>query len=132
MQSTYKHKQHFTASSFNEILIQNNHPFREVYTTVANTHDEPVKYFCSPIYTVAIFRFKPKKSNTMNMQNLLKDYKLNSNEDYYEMVQTSLANGQIAQAKQQFNAMPHQNKKDMITWLPPLPRYMYQFFFDLL
>jgi len=48
------------------------------------------------------------------MKKLLKSYELVSVSDYYEMIITSVINGQRSQAKNQFNEMPKENKKEFI------------------
>ena len=45
------------------------------------------------------------------MKKLLKDYELNSDMQYFEMIVTSVINGNRTQAKEQFKAMPKQYKK---------------------
>jgi hypothetical protein len=48
------------------------------------------------------------------MKKLLKTYELNSDMQYYEMIIDSVINGQRTQAKEQFKAMPKDNKKMFI------------------
>ena len=48
------------------------------------------------------------------MKKLLKEYNFNSDMQYFEMIVTSVINGQRTQAKTQFNAMPKGYKKDFI------------------
>lgn len=48
------------------------------------------------------------------MNKLLKLYNLNSDMQYYQMCVESKVNGQIQQAKDQFNAMPRADKKSMV------------------
>jgi hypothetical protein len=48
------------------------------------------------------------------MKNLLKDYGLNSDMQYFEMIVESVINGQRTQAKEQFNAMPRKIRKAFI------------------
>ena len=48
------------------------------------------------------------------MKKLLKQYELNSDMQYYEMIVMSFINGQPTQAKEQFKAMP---KKERIAFL---------------
>jgi len=45
------------------------------------------------------------------MKKLLKDYGLNSDQQYFEMIIESVINGQRTQAKDQFNAMPRKVRK---------------------
>ena len=44
------------------------------------------------------------------MKNLLKEYQLNSDMQYFEMIVNSFHNGQFTQAYSQFDAMPKANK----------------------
>ena len=48
------------------------------------------------------------------MKKLLKQYNLNSDVQYFELIVKSFLNGQKAQAKEQFAAMPRQDKKNFI------------------
>lgn len=48
------------------------------------------------------------------MKKLLKNYDLNSDMQYFELIVMSAFNGQWKQAKDQFNAMPRQYRKDFI------------------
>ena len=48
------------------------------------------------------------------MKKLLKQYSLNSDMQYFEMIVESYLNGQILQAKEQFKALPKTYKKDFI------------------
>lgn len=48
------------------------------------------------------------------MKKLLKEYGFNSDMQYFEMIVESVINGQRTQAKEQFNAMPKENKKDFV------------------
>ena len=48
------------------------------------------------------------------MKKLLKDYELNSDMQYFEMIVGSVINGQRTQAKEQFNAMPRKMRKAFI------------------
>lgn len=48
------------------------------------------------------------------MKKLLKDYGLNSDMQYFEMIVTSVINGQRTQAKEQFMAMPRKVRKAFI------------------
>lgn len=48
------------------------------------------------------------------MKKLLKQYEFNSDMQYFEMIIESVINGQRTQAKEQFNAMPKDNKKDFV------------------
>lgn len=48
------------------------------------------------------------------MKKLLKDYDLNSDMQYFEMIVTSVINGNRTQAKEQFNAMPRKVRKAFI------------------
>jgi len=48
------------------------------------------------------------------MKKLLKDYALNSDMEYFEMIVTSVINGQRTQAKELFNAMPRKVRKAFI------------------
>ena len=45
------------------------------------------------------------------MKKLLKIYSFFSDMQYFEMIVESVVNGQRTQAKEQFNAMPKENKK---------------------
>ena len=49
------------------------------------------------------------------MKKLLKQYGLNSDMQYFEMIVESYKNGQITQAKEQFSAMSKEYKKSFIT-----------------
>lgn len=48
------------------------------------------------------------------MKKLLKDYGLNSDMQYFDMIVESVINGQRTQAKEQFNAMPRKVRKAFI------------------
>jgi hypothetical protein len=48
------------------------------------------------------------------VKKLLKMYGFNSDMQYFEMVAESVINGQRAQAKEQFKAMPKDNRKQFI------------------
>jgi hypothetical protein len=48
------------------------------------------------------------------MKKLLKDYGLNSDMQYFEMIVESVINGNRTQAKEQFNAMPRKVRKAFI------------------
>jgi hypothetical protein len=48
------------------------------------------------------------------MKKLLKEYGFNSDMQYFEMIVTSVINGQRTQAKEQFNAMPKADKKAFV------------------
>lgn len=48
------------------------------------------------------------------MKKLLKEYGLNSDMQYFEMIAESFLNGQISQAKEQFKAMPKANRVKML------------------
>ena len=49
-----------------------------------------------------------------NMKTLLRDYELNSDMQYFEMIVDSVINGQRTQAKEQFNLMPRKVRKAFI------------------
>jgi len=51
------------------------------------------------------------------MKKLLKVYGFTSNEQYYDMVLESLVNGQRTQAREQFKAMPRDNRKEMVMYV---------------
>jgi hypothetical protein len=48
------------------------------------------------------------------MKKLLKQYNLNSDMQYFEMIVESFINGQISQAKELFTALPKINRRDMV------------------
>ena len=48
------------------------------------------------------------------MKKLLKAYNLNSDMQYFEMIVESVINGQRTQAKDQFSALPRDNRKQFI------------------
>jgi hypothetical protein len=48
------------------------------------------------------------------MKKLLKDYGLNSDMQYFEMIVESVINGNRTQAREQFNAMPRKVRKAFI------------------
>ena len=48
------------------------------------------------------------------MKRLLKIYSLKDEGDYYCMIIESVVNGQRTQAKEQFKAMPRENRKEFI------------------
>lgn len=69
------------------------------------------------------------------MKKLLKIYGIYSNNTYYDICIESYINGQKTQAKEQFNAMPKANRKEMINYM--LHEYesikdQFHFFFQLL
>ncbi len=51
------------------------------------------------------------------MKQLLKDYELNSDMQYFEMIVDSVINGQRNQAKELFNLMPRKVRKAFIIFL---------------
>ena len=48
------------------------------------------------------------------MKKLLKQYGLNSDMQYFEMIIESFTNGQRSQAIEQFKAMPKKERQDMV------------------
>lgn len=48
------------------------------------------------------------------MKKLLKDYGFNSDMQYFEIIIESIINGQRQQAKEQFKAMPKNERKNMV------------------
>lgn len=53
---------------------------------------------------------------------------MQTNEQYYHMAHESLVNGQRTQARNQFNEMPKENKKELINYIEdPADK---KFFFD--
>ena len=48
------------------------------------------------------------------MKKLLKIYSLNSDQQYFEIIVESYINGQLAQAREQFNAMSKEYKKQFV------------------
>ena len=48
------------------------------------------------------------------MKKLLKDYELNSDMQYFEMIAGSIINGQRTQAKELFKAMRRKDKKNFV------------------
>ena len=48
------------------------------------------------------------------MKKLLKTYSLNSDQQYFEIIVESYINGQLAQAREQFNAMSKDYKKQFV------------------
>jgi hypothetical protein len=48
------------------------------------------------------------------MKTLLKDYELETDQDYFNMIINSVINGQRTQAKELFNLMPRKVKKAFI------------------
>lgn len=48
------------------------------------------------------------------MKKLLKQYGFNSDMQYFEMIAESYDNGQIMQAKEQFAALPKENRTAMV------------------
>lgn len=51
------------------------------------------------------------------MKKLLKDYELQTIEQYYHMIIDSVINGQRTQAKELFSKMPKEYKKGYIRWV---------------
>ena len=49
------------------------------------------------------------------MKRLLNDYQFNSDMQYYEMIVDSIINGQRTQAKEQFKAMPNEDKQRFVS-----------------
>jgi hypothetical protein len=49
-----------------------------------------------------------------SIKTLLKDYDLNSDMQYFEMIVLSVINGQRTQAKELFNIMPRKDRKAFI------------------
>jgi len=66
------------------------------------------------------------------MKQLLKIYGFEAVSQYYEMVIESKINGQITQAKEQFNAMPKANRKAIVEELSQGNNELFMFFFRLL
>ena len=50
------------------------------------------------------------------MKKLLKKYDLQSEHEYFEMINESLINGQRKEAKEQFLAMPRNNRKTYVNF----------------
>ena len=48
------------------------------------------------------------------MKKLLKTYSLNSDQQYFEIIVESYINGQLSQAREQFNAMSKDYKKQFV------------------
>ena len=48
------------------------------------------------------------------MKKILKTYSLNSDQQYFEIIVESYINGQFSQAKEQFNAMSKEYKKQFV------------------
>ena len=48
------------------------------------------------------------------MKKLLKTYSLNSDQQYFEIIVESYINGQLSQAREQFNAMNKEYKKQFV------------------
>lgn len=67
------------------------------------------------------------------MKKLLKEYGFSEETEYFEMCIESVINGQRTQAKQQFNAMPKESKKRLLSYTdrPEFKEY-YWFFFNIL
>ena len=53
----------------------------------------------------------------MQLTTLLKQYDLNSDFQYFEMILQSLENGNRNQAMSQFKSLPKQNQKDFIVYI---------------
>jgi hypothetical protein len=53
----------------------------------------------------------------MKLTTLLKQYDLNSDFQYFEMILQSLENGNRNQAISQFKSLPKQNQKDFIVYI---------------
>ena len=51
------------------------------------------------------------------MTKLLKEYDYNSDMQYFEMIVESVINGNRTQAKEQFKAMPRQDRKNFVKTL---------------
>lgn len=71
------------------------------------------------------------------MKKLLKDYDLFCDQDYYEMIETSIINGQFEQAFNQFKAMPKDNKRSFIVQMAetnnlPQSKIRFQSFLNIL
>lgn len=71
------------------------------------------------------------------MKKLLKIYSFISDMQYYEMIVDSVINGQIAQAKDQFKAMPKISKKEFVkaiygNWCTSLSQRDKEMFLNLL
>lgn len=71
------------------------------------------------------------------MNKLLKKHGFNSDMQYYQMIVMSVINGQIQQAKEQFKAMPKNNKSSFVfsiltNWETSLNNDEKKMFFDLL
>jgi hypothetical protein len=70
------------------------------------------------------------------MKKLLKSYNFTSDQDYYQMVYESKVNGNFSQAKEQFKAMPKENRKDCVKYIFALHdnelNDTTEWFFDLL
>lgn len=71
------------------------------------------------------------------MKKLLKLYDLNSDQQYFEMIVESVINGQRSQAKEQFKAMPKNDRKNFVKsitsyWETGLSQSDKEIFIDLL
>jgi hypothetical protein len=89
----------------------------------------------SPLFSLfSLFAHKPK---IKIMNKLLKKHGFNSDMQYYQMIVMSVINGQIQQAKEQFKAMPKNNKSSFVfsiltNWETSLNNDEKKMFFDLL
>ena len=66
------------------------------------------------------------------MQTLLKQYEMESPNQYFEMVRESRINGQHKQAKDQFKAMPKELQKQLVEELSQEDQEEFMYFFRLL
>lgn len=66
------------------------------------------------------------------MKKLLDAYEFETTEQYYEMVQDSYINGQKKQAKEQFLAMPKDNRREFVFHLGIAESDLFRFFLNFL
>lgn len=71
------------------------------------------------------------------MKKLLKQYGMNSDMQYFEMIVESVINGQITQSKEQFKAMTREQRKQFVgaifgNWSTPLSESHKQMFLNLI
>ena len=66
------------------------------------------------------------------MKTLLKQYEMESPNQYFEMVRESKLNGQHKQAKEQFKAMPKAFQKQLVEELSQESHEEFMYFFRLL
>ncbi len=73
----------------------------------------------------------------MRLSSILKQYQLNSDVQFFDVIIESRINGQNSQAKEQFNLLPEASKKSFLKYIiysqiPPIKDGLLEFFINAL